>query len=55
MNLALNNLWNILAWLATMNFADSLQLQDNINKVVSQERECNLLPVDRMTDVSVRR
>ena len=30
---------NILAWLATMNLADSMRSQDNINKVVSQERE----------------
>ena len=39
-----------------MNFTDSMRLQDNMNKVVSQEREkCNLLPVDRITGISVRR
>ena len=38
-----------------LNLADSMWLQDN-NKVASQEREkCNLLPVDRMTDISVHR
>ena len=45
-----------------MNLAESIQSQDNINKVVSQEREkkydsekYNLLPMDRMTDISIRR
>ena len=39
-----------------MNLADSMRSQDNINKVVSQEREKGkLLPVDRMADISVRR
>ena len=39
-----------------MNLADQMWSQDNINKVVSQEREKgNLLPVVRMTDISVRR
>ena len=45
-----------------MDLADSMQLQDNINKVVSQEREIkedsegyNLLSMDRVTDISVRR
>ena len=39
-----------------MNLADSMQSQDNINKVVSQEREKgNLLCVDRIKDISVRR
>ena len=39
-----------------MNLADSMWSQDNINKVVSQEREkYNLLPVDRMIDISIRR
>ena len=39
-----------------MKLADSMQLQENINKVVSQEREkYNLLPANRMTDISVRR
>ena len=33
------NMSNILVKLATMNQADSMQSQDNINKVVSQERE----------------
>ena len=33
-----------------------MSLQDNIDKVVSQEREkCNLLPMDRVTDISIRR
>ena len=36
-----------------MNFADSIQSQDNINKVVSQEKEYNSLPMERMTDISV--
>ena len=41
---------------STMNLADSTCSQDNIYKVVSQEREKgNLLPVDRMTDISVCR
>ena len=34
---------------------DSMQSQDNIKKVVSQEREYNSLPMDRVTDISVRR
>ena len=38
-----------------MNLADSMRSQDNINKVVSQEREYNLLPMDRVADISVRR
>ena len=39
-----------------INLTDSMLLQDNINKVVSLEREkSNLLPVDRMTDISVHR
>ena len=39
-----------------MNLADSMRSQDKINKVVSQEREkCNLLSVDRMMDISIRR
>ena len=39
-----------------MNLADSMQSQDNINKGASQEREYDLLPVDRVTDdISVRR
>ena len=39
-----------------MNLADPMRSQDNINKVVSQEREKgNLLPIDRVTDISVRR
>ena len=39
-----------------MNLADSMRSQDNNNKVVSQEREKgNLLPVDRMTDISIHR
>ena len=38
-----------------MNLADLTRSQDNINKVVSPEREYNLLPMDRMTDISVRR
>ena len=38
-----------------MNLVDSMQSQDNINKVVSQEREYDLLPMDRVTDISVRR
>ena len=45
-----------------MNLADSTRAQDNTNKVVSEEREnktdgeeCNLLHMDRMTDISVRR
>ena len=42
-----------------MNLADSMQSQDNINKVVSQEREnkgeYNLWPMDRVTDITVRR
>ena len=37
-----------------MNLADSMQSQDNINKVVSQERENDLLPMDRLTDIYVR-
>ena len=44
---------NILAYLAMMNLADSVRSQDNINKVVSQEREYNLLPKDRVTDISI--
>ena len=49
--------YNILTELATwMNLADSMQSQDNINTVVSQEREkCNLLPEDRVSDIYVRR
>ena len=46
---------NILAKLATMNFADSVRSQDSINKMVSQEGEYDLLPMDRVTDISVRR
>ena len=38
-----------------MNLADSMRPQDYINKVVSQEREYDLLPMDRVTDISVRR
>ena len=38
-----------------MNLANSMGLQDNINKVVSQEKEYNLLPMGRVTDISVRR
>ena len=45
-----------------MNLADSMRSQDNINKEVSQEREKerkvarnNLLPVYRVTDISVRK
>ena len=38
-----------------MNSVDSMWSQDNINKVVSQEREYNLLPMDKVTDISVRR
>ena len=38
-----------------MNLADSIQSQENINKVVSQEREYDLLPMDRVTDISARR
>ena len=39
-----------------MNLADSMQSQDNINKVVPQGREkCNSLLVDRMTGISVRK
>ena len=38
-----------------MDLADSMHSQDNINKVVSQEREYNLLPMDRIIDISVRR
>ena len=39
-----------------MNFADSMQSQDNINKVVSQERgQYNSLLVDRMANISVRK
>ena len=39
-----------------MNLADSIESQDNINKVVSLEREKGkLLHVDRMTDISVLR
>ena len=45
---------NILARLVTVNLADSMQSQD-INKVVSQEKEYNLLPMDRVIDISVRR
>ena len=39
-----------------MNIAESMRSQDNINKVVSQEREIgNSSPVDRMIDISIRR
>ena len=39
-----------------MNLTNSMRSQDNINKVVSHEREkCYLLPEDRMVDISVRR
>ena len=38
-----------------MNSADSMQSQDNINQMVSLEREYNLLPIDRVTDISVHR
>ena len=38
-----------------MNIADSMQSQDNINKVVSQERKYNSLPMNKVTDISVRR
>ena len=37
--------------IVTMNLVGSMWSQDNINKVVSQEREkCNSLPVDTMID-----
>ena len=45
-----------------MNLADSMRLQDNINKVGNRkdkikedDEEYNSLPMDRMTDISVRR
>ena len=45
-----------------MNLADSLRSQDNINKVGNRKenikedgKEYNLLPMDRVTDISVRR
>ena len=45
-----------------MNLADSMQSQDNINKVghrkakiKEDDKEYNLLPMDRVTDISVRR
>ena len=38
-----------------MNLADFMRSQDNINKKNSQEREYNLLPIDRVTDISVLR
>ena len=54
--------WNILAQMATMNLAASIGSQDNINKVghrkekiMENGEEYNLLPIDRVTDISVRR
>ena len=42
-----------------MNLADSMRSQDTINKVghrkEKDDEEYNLLPMDRMTDISVRR
>ena len=45
-----------------MNFADSMQSQDNINKVGHRKekrkedgKEYNLLPIDRVTDIYIRR
>ena len=38
-----------------MNLADSMWSQDNINKVILQETEYDLLPMDRVKDISVRR
>ena len=45
-----------------MNLADSIWLQDNINKVGHKKEkikkdgeEYNFLPMDRVTDISVRR
>ena len=45
-----------------MNLADSMQSHDNINKVNHKKEEIkedgeeyNLLPMDRETDISVRR
>ena len=38
-----------------MNLADPMRSQDNINKMVSQKREYDLLLMDRVTDISVRK
>ena len=40
-----------------MNLADSMRSQDNINKmekIKEDGEEYNLLPMDKMTDISVR-
>ena len=36
-----------------MNLADSMQSHEIINKVVSQEREYDSLPMDKVTDGSM--
>ena len=41
-----------------MNLGDSMRSQDNVNKVEKIKEDCeeyDLLPMDRVTDISVRR